>query len=207
MDKDTEQLINETLTKFFESAPGKDIKKGIRPEYYDVCPHCKEEIYEKHEYTEDGGKTWRHSDCGGMIYRPETEDLIPGVSDRNTTDGLKQLGDGGFPSSGPGSGDQYLGDKEFGLEENEAGLPPSGEEKYSKQEPGGEMMAVNIAEGSMEEQQTKVVPPNNNAAFFQGQCTVLNKSKSTVKMNCTKYSVDIKTGGQYAAFYIKVEDA
>lgn len=70
MDKDLKKVIEESLQEFFESEPAKMIERGTRPEYFDVCPHCKKEIYEKHEYTEDGGKTWRHSDCKGLITRP-----------------------------------------------------------------------------------------------------------------------------------------
>lgn len=72
MDKDLKRLIIETINKTFAEAPEKLIERGIREIQYDICPHCKTEIYEKHEYTEDGGTTWRHSDCGGLIARPET---------------------------------------------------------------------------------------------------------------------------------------
>ena len=72
MDKDLKKLIVETINETFKNAPEKLVERGIREIYYDVCPHCKQEIHEKHEYTEDGGTTWRHSDCGGLIARPET---------------------------------------------------------------------------------------------------------------------------------------
>lgn len=72
MDKDLKKLIVETINKTFKEAPEKLVERGIREIYYDICPHCKTEIHEKHEYTEDGGTTWRHSDCGGLIARPET---------------------------------------------------------------------------------------------------------------------------------------
>lgn len=71
MDNALKKLITETIDRYFEDAPAKMIEKGNRTVTYDVCPHCKKEIYEKHEYTEDGGKTWRHSDCRGLIERPE----------------------------------------------------------------------------------------------------------------------------------------
>lgn len=72
MDKDLKKLIVETINHTFKEAPEKLVERGIREIYYDICPHCKTEIHEKHEYTEDGGTTWRHSDCGGLIARPET---------------------------------------------------------------------------------------------------------------------------------------
>jgi hypothetical protein len=132
MDKDLEKLIKETVEKFFESAPAKMIKKGERKEYYDVCPHCNEEIYEKHEFTEDGGLTWRHSDCKGLIERPETpmEDIVPWL--RPYVDVVrkeKQQSKGKLKTEVlPPCGD----------------LPIGGEEKYYQQKPGGEMMAVNV---------------------------------------------------------------
>lgn len=71
MDKDLKKIIDETVSEFFDSSPMKMVEIGRRTESYDICPHCKTEIYEKHEYTEDGGTTWRHSDCKGLIDRPE----------------------------------------------------------------------------------------------------------------------------------------
>ena len=72
MDKDLKKLITEAIKKTFAEAPEKLIERGLREIQYDICPHCKTEIYERHEYTEDGGTTWRHSDCKGLISRPET---------------------------------------------------------------------------------------------------------------------------------------
>jgi len=69
MDEELRQLINETIQKFFDNAPMKMVEKGSRTVTFDICPHCKKEIFEKHEYTEDGGLTWRHSDCHGLIER------------------------------------------------------------------------------------------------------------------------------------------
>lgn len=164
MDNETKQLIDEALNKFFKSAPGREIKKGIRPEYYDICPHCKTEIYERHEYTDDGGKTWRHSECKGLIYHSINEsEAVPG-------------------------------------------MPPSGEEKYSKQEPGGTMSAVNIAEDSSEEEETQILSPKQAAKFFGGQCIVMNKTQHTVMAKCTRLQTDIKTGGTYSAFYTSIQD-
>lgn len=41
-----------------------------RPVDFEVCPHCQQEIYERHTYTDEDG-TERHSDCDGAIKRPE----------------------------------------------------------------------------------------------------------------------------------------
>jgi len=116
MDKDLQRVINETIIEFFENSPIKMVEKGTRVEEFDVCPHCKKEIYERHEYTEDGGKTWRHSECKGLIDRPPI--------DPNTVAPWLR---------------KYLTEK-IDI--------PSGEEKYSKQEPGGEMSAVNCNEAA-----------------------------------------------------------
>lgn len=72
MNQDLKKLIAETIKKTFASAPEKLIERGLREIQYDICPHCKTEIYERHEYTEDGGTTWRHAECKGLISRPET---------------------------------------------------------------------------------------------------------------------------------------
>jgi hypothetical protein len=71
MDKDLQRIIIESVDAFFENAPLKMIEKGTRSQEFDICPHCKKEIYEKHEYSEDGGITFRHSDCKGLIDRPD----------------------------------------------------------------------------------------------------------------------------------------
>ena len=132
MDKDLEKMIVETVEGFFNSAPMKMIEQGTRPDYYDVCPHCKEEIYERHEYTEDGGLTWRHSECKGLIERKE--------------DPLESFAEWLRPSIEEYRAQKH--DAKAKLRESEVvpGMPPSGEEKYNKQEPGGTMMAVNLAE-------------------------------------------------------------
>jgi|FAXJ01.1.fsa_nt_gi hypothetical protein len=144
MNKDLQRLITETINKTFGEAPEKLIKRGIREIQYDICPHCKTEIYERHEYTEDGGTTWRHSDCKGMIARPETP--------------IEKINDWLLPYVVEARAERHAARKAMGLKtvtESEAvpGMPPSGEEKYNKQEPGGTMSAVNIEEDG--------IPPNS----------------------------------------------
>ena len=117
MDKALKKIIDETIQDYFNN-PAKMIEKGIRQETYEVCPHCKQEIYEKHEYTDDGGKTWRHSDCKGLIVRPPLK-----------------------PS-------ELAAWEKFLNPLSESELPLSGEKKYSKQEPGGQMAAVNTNEAT-----------------------------------------------------------
>lgn len=47
--------------------------EATRAEKYMVCPHCKQEIFEKHTYSPDRGITTVHSDCGGKIEFPEPD--------------------------------------------------------------------------------------------------------------------------------------
>ena len=72
MDADTQQLID-THVKLVIQEQSNLIQKGVRPQDFDICPHCKSEIYEKHVYSEDGGKTMRHSDCGNLIEFQESD--------------------------------------------------------------------------------------------------------------------------------------
>jgi len=129
MDKDLKRIITETVNQFFDKEPEKMIEQGIRNEYYDVCPHCKQEIHEKHEYTEDGGLTWRHSDCKGLINRPETplEEISTWI--RPYVEEARKI--------------RKETRIKRGIEKES--LPISGEEKYNKQEPGGQISAINIA--------------------------------------------------------------
>lgn len=52
------------------------VEKGQRVEEFHVCPHCKQEIYEKHTYIDgdfmSGNYITRHSDCKGAIEFPES---------------------------------------------------------------------------------------------------------------------------------------
>lgn len=123
MDKQLKKIINESLDEFFEDAPEKLVERGIREIYHDICPHCKKEIHEKHEYTEDGGVTWRHSECKGLIARPETP--------------IEEISSWLRP---------YVEEarKQRAAAREVYGMPPSGEEKYDKQEPGGQMSAINV---------------------------------------------------------------
>jgi hypothetical protein len=120
MDKDLKKLIAETMDKHFAAAPEKLVERGVREIQYDICPHCKTEIYEKHEYTEDGGTSWRHSDCKGLIARPETP--------------LEQINQSFRPFISQARKDRNEAREALGY----APLPTD--------EPGGTMMAVNVAE-------------------------------------------------------------
>ena len=235
MDKDLKRVVDETILEVFKDASEKLVERGVREIQYDICPHCKKEIYERHEYTEDGGISWRHSECKGLIARPATpmeqisdwfkpyvkeanqvrklarkklemnEDLMPEVPDNDTMDSIKTLGKGGHPQGGPSTGDQNLGDKEFGLQENVAGLPPSGEEKYLKQEPGGTMAAVNIEETTVENKEVQILSPTRDAKFFAGEARFHNVTKMRLKVTCHRFQANIGAVSQ-SAYYFKVEE-
>ena len=128
MNKDLKKVINETIEEFFDNAPEKLIERGSREVYYDICPHCKKEIHEKHEYTEDGGVTWRHSECKGLIARPDTPLEEVSYWMRPYVEEARKI--------------RKEARKQLGMEE----LPIGGEKKYYQQEPGGVMSAVNVDE-------------------------------------------------------------
>src|ERR1035437_4639032 len=120
MDKGTKKLVDAAVTEFFKNAPEKMVERSVREVYYDICPHCKKEISERMEYTEDGGTTWRHSDCKRLIARPETP--------------LEEVGHWLRPYVKEAQLQRQAARYKLGLAE-----PPS-------DEPGGTMMAVNVEE-------------------------------------------------------------
>ncbi len=323
MDKDLKRVVDETIQELFKDAPEKLIERGVREIQYDICPHCKQEIYEKHEYTEDGGITWRHSECKGLISRPETpveqiadwlkpyvkearqvrklarkqmglkEDLMPMVQDKDDMDSIKKLGSGGFPQGGPSSGDEdnetrvdnalnenagpfmrllkampssfgsgvkvdgnklfiksgevpvmyvefdptsgtytlikqrqdgprLISDppksfrdendliKYFTIKENVAGLPPSGEEKYNKQEPGGgklgTMNMTTIATEKVERSEdTQVLNSfGDSAEFHNSRVKVLNATKQTLGVTVQEFTATTADGTPQSAYLITI---
>lgn len=46
--------------------------EATRPVTYWVCPHCNEEIHEKHTGINESGQDY-HRDCGGIIVLPEQD--------------------------------------------------------------------------------------------------------------------------------------
>lgn len=118
MDVLIKKLIDEVINKTSNGMSYRTAKEI----YDDICPHCKSPIFENKEYTEDGGRTWKHTECLKEI-SPESLDIE-----------LTQWAQ------------TYM---EEAREEREAArkaltLPPSGEKKYATQEPGGTMNAVNL---------------------------------------------------------------
>ena len=134
MHKDLKKLIVETINQTFAKAPEKLVERGTREIYYDICPHCKQEIHEKHDFSEDGGASWRHSDCGGLILRPETP--------------LEEVVDWLHPYAQEALRVRQEARERLGL----APLPDN--------EPGGTMAAVNTVSIANEENRLKPQPIN-----------------------------------------------
>jgi len=56
-----------------ESVESKDsplpVIEDTRPARFFRCPHCQQEIHEKHDYVDESGQT-RHRECGGAFKWP-----------------------------------------------------------------------------------------------------------------------------------------
>lgn len=65
------RLIQEALgsSRQYESAPPKPVIEDTRPVKFYRCPHCQQEIFEKHDYVDQQGQT-RHRECGGAFNWP-----------------------------------------------------------------------------------------------------------------------------------------
>ncbi len=50
----------------------KKVIEATRPVTYWVCPHCNQEIHEKHTGINEAGQDF-HRDCGGIIELPEED--------------------------------------------------------------------------------------------------------------------------------------
>ena len=132
MDNDLKKLINETINETYAAAPEKLVERGIREIQYDICPHCKKQINEYEEYTEDGGTSWRHRHCKGLITRPETP--------------LEQINRSFQPYVVESRRERHAARKALGMENVIQGacpedateptsLPVGGHKKYDKQQP------------------------------------------------------------------------
>jgi hypothetical protein len=208
MNKDLETLINETIEKTFAAATEKLIERGIREIQYDICPHCKTEIYEKHEYTEDGGTTWRHSDCKGLIARPETP--------------LEQINRGLQPYVAEARQQRQAARRALGMESVIQGacpedateptsLPIGGHEKYDKQQPEGPMSAVNTsgleeASHNVEQEETKTVASRDYRKFNQMPINIVNTSKIPLRVSITEITSTVDKAVGKSAYIIRIDD-
>lgn len=201
MDKDLKKLIDETISETFAEAPEKLVERGIREIQYDICPHCKTEIHEKHEYTEDGGITWRHSDCKGLIARPETP--------------LEEVASWLRPYVKEAQNQRQAARKALGMIANESinvdGMPISGHEKYDRQQPEGPMAAVNTSgleeSGRSEKDEKQPIAPHNYAKFMDGSVRVVNVTNMPISVGISEIAIDAGHGIVAKSYIVHIEDA
>ncbi len=212
MDKDLKKMINEVLDKTFADAPEKLVERGIREIQYDICPHCKQEIYEKHEYTEDGGVTWRHSDCKGLISRPETP--------------MEQISREWRPFIAAAQQQRKQARKALGLESVTRGFPPldvlpehpndlplGGDKKYcqdnQKQAAPFPLNTTGLGEAlnstKSERDEVKVIEPKDYTRFMDKAIIATNLSNVPLKMTITQLTSTVE-GASASSYIIRVEN-
>ncbi len=212
MDKDLKKLINETLDQTFAEAPEKLIERGIREIQVDICPHCKHEIHEKHEYTEDGGITWRHSDCKGMISRPETP--------------LEQINRGLRPYVEEAREQRHKARQALGIEAVEKGFPPldvipddandlplSGDKKYCRDNqtqmapfPVNTTGLGEVTSKKSEREERKPIAVMDYVKFMDGMVRVVNTSNIPVEVTITEITVASDGVNGKAAYIIRIDN-
>lgn len=230
MNQDLKKLIAETIKKTFASAPEKLIERGLREIQYDICPHCKTEIYERHEYTEDGGTTWRHSDCKGMIARPETpiekidDWLRPYVAEARNQRGEARRALGYEPLANDQPGGTMMA---VNVSEEEDPYQPDDQESGKVKTPDNDPASKDydskkptvilhpypkavpqhgVNETEMQKSQneeTKPIPPRGYERFFGGKCLVQNARKEPINVTLTEF-VSKHGEIQQSAFLINI---
>jgi hypothetical protein len=196
MDKDLKKLIIETINKTFAEAQEKLVQRGIREIQYDICPHCKTEIHEKHEYSEDGGASWHHSDCGGLIARKETP--------------LEEVVDWLRPYVKEAQEQRRQARKELGF----ADLP--------SEEPGGTMSAVNTSglateSGALPQNQIKesevtqkeetlTVAPRTDAKFVDRSVILLNACQIPLKVSITEFTAMTDDVHSVKKYFVRIDN-
>ena len=212
MDKDLKKLIQETLDHTFAEAPEKLVERGVREIQYDICPHCKQEIHEKHEYTEDGGVTWRHSDCKGMISRPETP--------------LEQVHRGLQPYVAEAREQRRKARQALGLESVQKGFPPldvlpnhpdnlplSGDKKYCKDNqtqlapfPVNTTGLGEATSQKTEREEHKPVDVRDYVKFMDGLVRVVNTSSIPLEVTITEITVPADGVTGKSAYIIRIDN-
>lgn len=64
-------LVRRILGESLPSSQALPVIPSTRPLSIFLCPHCQQEIHEKHCYDQDGVSF--HSDCGGPIEFPQPD--------------------------------------------------------------------------------------------------------------------------------------
>lgn len=236
MDKDLKKLIGETITKTFASAPEKLIERGVREVQCDICPHCKKEIYEMHEYTEDGGITWRHSDCKGLIARPELPDeqisdwLKPYVKEarQQRREARKALGYAPLPSDEPGgnmsavntTGLENEEDDPYEKDDEESGRSPKSPDNdpasktYDPSKPTiilhpfpKSVPQHDVNEtAATENEESKLVGARNYTRFADSMMNFVNASNIPLKVTVTEFTAMADKVHSVKSYIVKVDN-
>jgi hypothetical protein len=202
MDNDLKKLINETINETYAAAPEKLVERGIREIQYDICPHCKKQINEYEEYTEDGGTSWRHRHCKGLITRPETP--------------LEQINRSFQPYVVESRRERHAARKALGMENVIQGacpedateptsLPVGGHKKYDKQQPEGPMSAVNTSgleesDEKTEKDEQQPIAAQDYVKFMDGSVRVVNTTHIPITVAISEFTSNVN--GAIAKSYI-----
>ena len=212
MNKELKRIINETLNETFKDSPEKMEERNAEEVYRDTCPICKKQINEHDEYTEDGGVTWRHSDCKGMISRPETP--------------LEQINRGLQPYVAEAREQRRKARQAMGLEAVERGftpddktmaepdLPLTGDDKYcednKKQQAPFPINTTGLGESTSqksEREERKPIDVRDYVKFMDGMVRVVNMSNVPVEVKITEISVMADGTSGKSAYIIHIENS
>jgi len=208
MDNDLKKLIDATIDETFAAASEKLVERGIREIQYDICPHCKTEIYEKCEYTEDAGVSWRHSRCKGLLARPETP--------------LEQINRSFQPYVAEARQQRHAARKALSMENVIQGacpedateptsLPIGGHKKYDKQQPEGPMSAVNTSgleesDEKTEKDEQHPIASQDYGKFMNGAIKVVNTSHIPIVVAISEFTSNVN-GAVAKAYIVHIQDA
>ena len=230
MNQDLKKLIAETIKKTFASAPEKLIERGLREIQYDICPHCKTEIYERHEYTEDGGTTWRHAECKGLISRPETpiekidDWLRPYVAEARNQRGEARRALGYEPLADDQPGGQMMA---ANVSEEEDPYQPDDQESGTVKTPDNDPAAKDydskkptvilhpypkavpahgVNEATSENEESKPVGPRDFTRFANNMMNFVNASNVPLKVTVTEFTAMADNVHSVKSYIVRVDN-
>jgi hypothetical protein len=90
----------------------------------------------------------------------------------------------------------------------EPSLPIGGEKKYNKQEPGGQMTAVNIEEnsGRVEKDETKTIAVHGFRRFNDMPINIVNTSQIPLRVTITEITSTVDQATGKSAYIIRIDD-
>jgi hypothetical protein len=164
MDKDLKNIINETLDEFFVV-----IGENILGKEFKIRVKDKEFTAITNPYA---------SGFRSVAFLPDGKQVASFTHD--TKEGAEM--------------DLYRQLQSKFVGESVDGMPPSGEEKYSKQEPGGTMGTANTttianeASEVKEKEEVKPIPPHDFVRFLDSRMSVVNMSNIPLKITITEFT-------------------